>query len=66
MHAAEERGEIPKGTAKRWEKHTKDKDLPEKVAKKGDQLHEDPGTEKPPVPPKAPVSPRGKPYRLRG
>lgn len=29
MHAAEERGEVPKGTAAKWEKHTKKKKLPE-------------------------------------
>jgi hypothetical protein len=32
MYAAEARGEVEKGTAKRWEDETKDKDLPEKVA----------------------------------
>lgn len=31
MYAAESRGEIPKGTAARWEKHTKNKSLPEHV-----------------------------------
>lgn len=34
FYAMEERGEIPKGTTSRWEKETKDKDLPEKVRKK--------------------------------
>lgn len=34
MHAAEARGEVPKGTASRWEHHTKDKkNLPEHVSK---------------------------------
>jgi hypothetical protein len=32
MYAAEERGDVPEGTAARWEKETTDKDLPEKVA----------------------------------
>ena len=33
MYAAEARGELPKGTAERWEKHTKNKDkLPEKAS----------------------------------
>lgn len=33
MYAAEARGDVPKGTAKKWEEHTpKDKPLPEKVA----------------------------------
>lgn len=35
MYAAEDRGEVPKGTAKRWEKHTKRKKLP---AHKGEKL----------------------------
>jgi hypothetical protein len=35
MYAAEARGDVPKGTAGEWEKHTpKDKPLPEKVSKK--------------------------------
>jgi hypothetical protein len=35
MFAAEERGELPKGTAERWAKHTKNiKDLPEKKKNK--------------------------------
>jgi len=35
MFAAEERGELPKGTAERWAKHTKNiKDLPEKKKSK--------------------------------
>lgn len=34
MFAAEDRGEVPKGTAKRWAEHTKKKNLPEKVEKK--------------------------------
>ena len=35
MFAAESRGDLPKGTAKRWAKHTPDiKDLPEKASKK--------------------------------
>lgn len=35
MFAAEDRGEVPKGTAKRWAKHTESiKDLPEKVHSK--------------------------------
>jgi len=33
FYAMEEDGEIPKGTTARWEKETKDKDLPEKVKK---------------------------------
>lgn len=33
MHAMEARGEVPKGTAARWEEHTKDKSLPEYVEK---------------------------------
>lgn len=34
MHAAEDRGEVPEGTADRWEKHTpKGKKLPERVKK---------------------------------
>ncbi len=34
MFAAEDRGEVPKGTAKRWARHTKNiKDLPEHVKK---------------------------------
>lgn len=32
MYAAEARGEVPKGTAARWEKETSAKDLPEHVA----------------------------------
>ena len=33
MHAAEGRGEVTKGTAKRWEKHTKNPDsLPERAS----------------------------------
>ena len=36
MFSAEKRGEIPKGTAKRWAKHTKNiKSLPERVKKSG-------------------------------
>lgn len=31
MYAAESRGEVPKGTAERWERHTKGKQLPERV-----------------------------------
>ena len=34
FYAAEDRGELPKGTANRWEKHTKKKDLPERKRKK--------------------------------
>jgi hypothetical protein len=35
MFAAEERGELPKGTAERWAKHTKNiKNLPEKKKNK--------------------------------
>lgn len=35
MFAAERRGELPKGTAKRWAEHTKNiKSLPERVSKK--------------------------------
>jgi hypothetical protein len=35
MYAAEARGEMPKGSAKKWEEHTpKDKKLPEKVSEK--------------------------------
>lgn len=34
LHAAEARGEVPKGTAKRWAEHTPDiKNLPERVKK---------------------------------
>lgn len=33
MYAAESRGEVPRGTAARWEKHTKDKSLHEHVKK---------------------------------
>lgn len=33
MYAAEARGDVPKGTASRWEKHTKNKNLPEHVKK---------------------------------
>jgi hypothetical protein len=36
MYAAEKKGEIKKGTAKRWAKHTKStKKLPNKVKKSG-------------------------------
>lgn len=35
MYAAEARREVAKGTAKRWERETRDKDLPERVSKKG-------------------------------
>jgi hypothetical protein len=39
MHAAEARGEVPKGTAHRWEHHTPHKeDLPEHVKKKASEL----------------------------
>jgi hypothetical protein len=35
MYAAEERGDVPKGTAKKWEEHTpKGRKLPERVSKK--------------------------------
>jgi len=34
MHAAEARGEVPKGTASRWEHETKDESLPERAMKK--------------------------------
>lgn len=35
MFAAQERGDLPKGTAEKWAKHTPDiKSLPEKVKKK--------------------------------
>lgn len=34
MFAAETRGEVPKGTAEKWQAHTGDKELPEKVTKK--------------------------------
>lgn len=41
MYAAEARGELPKGTAKEWEKHApKGSELPEKV-KKTEQLKKD-------------------------
>ncbi len=41
MFAAEERGEIPKGTAERWADHTPNiKDLPEKKKKKKDSKEE--------------------------
>lgn len=40
MFAAEERGDVPKGTAKRWAKHTPNiKKLPEKVHKKEKSKH---------------------------
>lgn len=32
FYALESKGELPKGTASKWEKETKDKSLPEKVA----------------------------------
>ncbi len=35
MHAAEARGDVPKGTAARWEAHTKRKKLPQHVEKPG-------------------------------
>lgn len=35
MYAAEARGDIPKGTASRWERHTTNKNLPEHVKKAG-------------------------------
>lgn len=34
FHAAEQRGDLPKGTAAKWEEHTKNKQLPEKVMEK--------------------------------
>ena len=34
MFAAEKRGEVKKGTAKRWAEHTPKKKLPEHVAKR--------------------------------
>ena len=34
MYAAESRGDVPKGTAERWQKETKDKSLPEYINKK--------------------------------
>lgn len=34
MYAAEKRGDVKKGTAKRWEEETTDKSLPEKVKEK--------------------------------
>lgn len=37
MYAAEARGDVPGGTAARWEAHTKDKNLPERVKKAGEQ-----------------------------
>jgi hypothetical protein len=39
MYAAEARGDVPKGTAKKWQKHTGAKDLPEKVSKAVTRLH---------------------------
>jgi len=41
MFAAEDRGEVPKGTAKRWAEHTKKKKLPEKVKKEAVSKMED-------------------------
>jgi len=42
MYAAEERGEVPKGTARRWAEHTKSiRSLP---AKKGSEANSDPVT----------------------
>jgi hypothetical protein len=37
MFAAQARGELPEGTAQRWAKHTKDKDLPEYAPEKDDR-----------------------------
>jgi hypothetical protein len=37
MFAAEDRGEVPEGTAQRWAKHTKGKDLPEYAEDKDDR-----------------------------
>jgi hypothetical protein len=37
MHAAESRGQVPKGTAAKWESHTKRKKLPQHVAKTAEQ-----------------------------
>ena len=37
MFAAEARGEVPKGTASRWARHTKDKDLPEYASDKDEK-----------------------------
>ena len=34
MYAAEARGDVPKGTAERWQAETKDKSLPERVKSK--------------------------------
>jgi len=31
MYAAEKRGDVPEGTAERWQKETGEKKLPEKV-----------------------------------
>lgn len=39
MYAAEARGDVPEGTARRWEKHTpKNKELPERVEKTAFQI----------------------------
>lgn len=37
MYAAEARGDVAKGTAARWAKHTKDKDLPEYASEKDER-----------------------------
>ena len=37
MYAAEARGEVPEGTAARWQKHTKAKDLPEYASDKDEK-----------------------------
>ena len=34
MYSAEKRGELKKGTAEKWERHTKGKTLPERVKNK--------------------------------
>jgi hypothetical protein len=38
MYAAEDRGDVPEGTAAEFEKHTRGKKLPEKVKKKKNPL----------------------------
>lgn len=46
FYAKEAQGELPKGTAARWEEHTHSKKLPEKIKKGLDDLHSDPEEEK--------------------
>lgn len=39
MYWAESKGKVPKGTTKKWEEHTKNKNLPEKVKKSVNQSY---------------------------